>query len=143
MLLRQRWSETRLCRASGIVGLLCLTACPQKTAVWVETGSSARHVVFRISDRRGGTGSVSIGVVRVYECGGSSSGEGAMWVVGPRAGTANLQSITYGITPQGFASDQGPRPLTRGCYEVAVSGTGRTQFTVDANGAATEHAGTE
>lgn len=118
--------------------LLILTACPQRTAVWVDQGSTASHLVLRIADRRGGSGKVAIGVVRVYQCGGPSTGAGAAWVVGPQNGTANVQQIVYGETPPGFVSDQGPQPLKAGCYHVNVSGTGTTEFQVEANGTVTE-----
>jgi hypothetical protein len=117
-----------------------LTACPQRTAVWVENGSTANHLVLRIADKRGGSGEVAIGVIRVYECSGPATGAGAMWVVGPRNGTANVQQIVYGETPPGFVSDQAPQPLKPGCYRVDVSGTGKTEFQVDANGAVSERA---
>lgn len=133
----------RMRRAAAVAGLICLAACPQKTAVWVEPGSSASHLVLGIADSRGRRGPVAIGAIRVYECGGDDSGPGAMWVVGPRGGTADIRRIVYGTTPPGFVSDQGPRALTPGCYRVEISGTGSTEFTVDAKGAVTEHAATD
>lgn len=130
---RLRW------RALSVSLFAVLAACPQRTAVWVEDGSTANHLVLRIADRRGGSGAVAIGVVRVYECGWPATGGGAAWVVGPQNGTANVQQIVYGETPPGFVSDQGPHPLKPGCYRVDVSGTGKTEFQVEANGAINEH----
>ena len=129
---------TTLRRIAWLAGVIGLTACPQRTAVWIEQGSTASHVIFGIADTRHGSGRVSIGVVRVYGCEAPDGGQGAMWVVSPKNGTANVHQLVYGETPPGFVSDQGPRPLAPGCYRVAISGTGRTQFTIDATGAVTE-----
>ncbi len=123
----------------GLSAIVLLTACPQRTAVWIGDGSTASDVVFRIADKRDGNGDVAIGVVRVYACDGSDSGGGAMWVAGPQGGTVSIHQIVYGELPPNWESDQGPKALTPGCYRVASSGTGRTEFVVGADGTVTEH----
>lgn len=117
---------------------LASTGCPQRTAVWVREGSTASNLVLQFGTDRRKLGGADIGVIRVYECGGSSTGLGAMWVVGPQGGTAELRELTYGLTPPGFTSDQGPQPLEPKCYRVDVSGTGKTEFVVDSAGRVSE-----
>lgn len=66
-----------------------------------------------------------------------------MWVVGPRGGTAPWRTVTYGVTPPDGVSDEGPRPLTPGCYQAAISGNGRTVFDVAPDGRVTERVAAE
>ncbi len=113
-------------------------ACQQKTAVWVEQGSTVSQLVLRFGEKHGRPGGAQIGVVRVYGCDGASSGPGAFWAVGPHGGTADFTRLVYGETPPGFVSDEGPLPLTPGCYKVAISGTGTTEFEIDPDGKVTE-----
>jgi hypothetical protein len=115
-----------------------LAACPQRTAVWVEPGSTAAHLTIGVGKKRGQPGGADIGVVRVYRCDGAATGEGAMWAVGPSSGTGDVRQIVYGQTPAGFVSNQGPQPLTPGCYRIDVSGTGKTEFQVGNDGTVTE-----
>lgn len=117
---------------------LTLTACPQRTAVWVRDGSTADNLVFQFGTSRGEPGGAQIGVVRVYHCDGPATGPGAAWVVGPEGGTADVRELRYGQTPAGFTSDQGPSRLEAGCYRVDVSGTGKTEFVIDSTGRVTE-----
>jgi hypothetical protein len=130
--------RSRLLPRVALLLLAAVGGCPQRTAVWVEQGSTAQHVVFGVADKRGGTRAVAVGVLRVQQCGGPTTGSGAWWVVGPSAGTDSLRQIVYGQTPAGWVSEQGPRALTPGCYEVEVSGTGTTRFAVDSAGRVTE-----
>ena len=77
---------------------------------------------------------MDVGGVRVDRCDHEPVGDGAMWVVGPRAGTGPLHALAYGVAPPGWVSRQGPLPLVPGCYLVTTSGTGRTSFDVAADG---------
>lgn len=124
------------------VGLALATvicaACPQRTAVWVTHAPNAIGPVLHVSDVRGGTRPVEIGGVRVDPCGHEAAGDGAMWVVGPRVGTAATRELAYGVAPAGWESVQGPKPLTPGCYQVTISGTGRAIFDVHRDGAIAE-----
>ncbi len=116
-----------------------LAGCPQRSAVWIEQGSTATHLTLGLGKKRGTPGGADIGVIRVYRCDSPATGEGAMWVVGPSGGTNDVRRIVYGETPPGFVSNQGPHPLTPGCYRVDVSGTGKTEFQVEKDGIVTEH----
>ncbi len=136
--MRSRATSKWIHRGIAASFALFLTACPQKTAVWVEEGSTAGHLVLGIGSRRGHPGDADIGVVRVYRCDRTSDGPGASWLVGPMGRTEQIKRLVYGETPSGFSSEQGPEPLTPGCYKVATSGTGTTGFTVDSLGTVTE-----
>ena len=121
-----------------LIVVLTLTACPQRTAVWVKEGSTLDNLVFQFGTRRGVPGGAQIGVVRVYRCNGSATGPGAMWVVGPVGGTANVLELAYGEPPPDFSADQGPVDLQPGCYRIDVSGTGKAEFIIDTNGEVSE-----
>lgn len=117
---------------------LLLTACPQKTAVWVRSGSTPEELVFEFGTARGEKGLVDVGVVRVERCASSSPTSVAAWVVWPTSGTVAMSEIRYGAVPQGFAAQGPAQSLTTGCYSVVISGTGRTTFTVDSLGIISE-----
>src|SRR5687767_1485323 len=112
----------------GVLALVvALSACPHETAVWVEEGSTAERLAFQIAERRGGTRPIEISFLRVNLCDGPHTGEGAHWVTGPvGGGTARADRIVYAAQPVGWVSYDAPRPITPGCYRVAISGTGRT-----------------
>lgn len=120
--------------------LPALAGCPERTAVWVLPGSTGSHLEFGIASNRDGTSAVLIDVLRVNACDSAGYGfTGASWVLS-RASDVNPPPtrVTYGQTPLGFRSEQGPRPLAVGCYDVAVSGTGRERFQVRTDGAVVE-----
>jgi hypothetical protein len=130
---------SRTARAVAIsCGFVLTSGSPQRSAVWVESGSTVTHLIFGLGKDRAHPGSADIGVVRVYRCDGSSTGDGAMWVLESNGATKRVERIVYGDSPAGFVSDQGPRPLSPGCYLVDVSGSGQTQFEVGVNGAISE-----
>ena len=134
------WGQSRAFARSAMLacGALVVLGCPQRTAVWLADGSTARRLVFRLSDERDGSRAVAVGGVRVDRCDREPTGEGAEWLVGPRNGTEPTRELTYGVAPPGWETDQGPRPLTPGCYQVTTSGTGRATFDVAPDGRATE-----
>ena len=136
--MRRSLSYHRLLAVATFSCVLVLCGCPQRTAVWVEAGSTANHLVLKIGKSRGVIGGVAVGVVRVDRCANPTTGAGAMWVVGPQHGTADMDSLVYGVAPDGFVSDQGPQSLTPGCYRVSISGTGRVSFAIDSIGHVTE-----
>jgi len=117
-----------------------LTACPQKTAIWISSETRPNQLVFGVGQERGRPGGVSIGVIRVDRCGGKDfpSYKDAMWVLGVTAKTMDLRRLVYGDSPTGFEASHGPLPLTEGCYEASLSGTGSLRFDVDSQGMARE-----
>jgi hypothetical protein len=133
-------SQKALATVSLILASVAAGACRQKTAIWIEHGSTAAHLVFGISKTPYGNESIAMGVLRVERCSPTSKGYGEpMWVVGPRAGTADIRRIVYGQTPPDFVSDVGPRPLGPGCYRALISGTGEAEFVVGEDSSVVEH----
>lgn len=127
-----------LYRGALAVFLLLATACPQRTAIWVEPESNAAHLVFGIANRRGGTRLVSIGVLRVSPCAAGDDNQAAAWIIEPVEETQRLGRVVYGVPPGGFMSSLGPKRLGPGCYRVVISGTGHTTFTITDGGAVQE-----
>lgn len=125
--------------AAILIPAALLVACPQRTAIWIEPGSTINHLVFRMGAEYGQPGGAQFGAIRVYRCDAPDSGPGADWVVGPVGGTAPITALVYGEVPSGFISDQGPMPLRPGCYRVGGSGTGSTSFDIDSTGHVTEN----
>jgi len=106
-------------------------ACPQRTAVWVEPGSSQNHLVLRIADRVGGKGRIALAGLRVDRCGDSNVGTTGPWIIHGMGGTSDSTvQVVYGEVPAGFEETHPAEPLASGCYEVTISGNGRTRFDV-------------
>jgi hypothetical protein len=89
----------------------------------VEPTPTPGVVVFAMNDR-----TLMYGLT-VMTCRGR-----AMWTISNERLGRPPSRITYGITPDGFVSRLGPRPLTRGCYEVVVSGPSKKRFNIERDG---------
>jgi hypothetical protein len=131
----------------GILLGLGVLGCPQRTAVWIVAPARADDLRFRIADKRGGRGRVSLGVFRVDRCGEPDYYRvGPMWGAGVGAASevpdSGIREIRYGDMPQGFEPliNQGDTALTLtpGCYTADIDGTGFTRFEVDTLGWVTE-----
>jgi hypothetical protein len=130
-------SCTRSSRNIQLWVALCLSAfgcTPQANALWIETGSTADHLVFGIAQTRGGDPVHQFGVLRVYECDGPQIGNGAMWVLFQERQGPAVRQVAYGETPPGYRSGQGPRPLVPGCYQAIATTGGMVEFTVTRDG---------
>ena len=57
-----------------------------------------------------------------------------MWTISNAKLGGAPSRIAYGVTPPGFVTRTGPRPLEPGCYEVVVSGPSRTRFHIGNDG---------
>lgn len=129
-------------RTTFVAALLivaAVTACPEKSSIWVIPGSTVERLEFGVGKSRNDSGGFWTSVVRVYRCDGPSAGPGADWVV--HADTTKfprLKRVIYGEVPPGWATGEGPAPLTPGCYRAAISGTGKTEFHVQPDGGITE-----
>jgi hypothetical protein len=126
-------------KLGAVLSIVLLAGCPKKTAVWVKDGSTSSRIAFGVSDTRQGTDPVLIGIFRVDSCGqpNDSSSE-AEWLLISTDDAKPLSEVIYGQAPTGYTTAEGPTSLSRGCYRVTTSGTGRTMFQVDADGAVRE-----
>jgi hypothetical protein len=123
-------------RVASLVLLLALAGCPQRTAVWIEPGSTASHLTFRVANRPGGSGHVAVAGLRVDPCAAAPDyrSPGA-WVISGMMGTSDsTHRVTYGIVPAGFEEAHPADSLVPGCYRVTISGTGRAWFIVSEDG---------
>lgn len=114
-----------------------LSACPQRTAVWVLEGSTSSHLEFVVGRRTGHEETVRFYSLRVERCGENSSGKLSMWMIGePSSGRPDYPSrVQYGVTPAGFAEQVPAHSLTEGCYTVRLGGAGVAQFEITKEGA--------
>ncbi len=89
------------------MGVISLVACPERTAVWIEPGATANHLVFRVGARRGSSTPIEIGVLRVDRCGddGSAATSTGFWVID---GTGPVSQVTYAEVPSGFTEVRTP-----------------------------------
>lgn len=116
---------------SGVMAWLITTGCTsQANELWIADGSTADRLVFGLGKTREGEPVDQFGVLRVYECGGSPVGEGAMWVLSQAQTGPAVQRVIYGETPSGYVSGQGPRALSPGCYQATATTGGIVEFHV-------------
>ncbi len=81
---------------------------------------------------------VPISLLRVDRCNSpeevrnSAAGGEAMWmIVAAEDSTGEFETIQYGQVPPGYQETHRARPLTAGCYEVAVSAVAVARFILD------------
>src|SRR5215208_3723673 len=106
-------------RSYATIFLLLLMGCPMQSAVWIEKGSSANHLVFGVSNKRLGKRAIAIGVLRVNACSQPGSGGFPSWIIAGSGGPTTVSRVTYGQAPRGFQTTAGPDSLAAGCYQVS------------------------
>lgn len=110
--------------------LIALAACPQKTAVWIADGSTARELTLVFGEKEGRERRMS-SFVRVDRC-GPWDRDSAMWMV-----SVDTSRVTYGVPGPGTHQEAEARPLRPGCYYAHMSGTGSVAFRIDSLGGVT------
>ena len=111
-------------RAIAAIALLS-AACASDTSQGVSVAPAPAPAVasFVLADR-----SLVYGLT-VATCSGRT-----MWTISNQKLGQPPDTISYGVTPPGFATRTGPLPLSPGCYEVTVSGPAHTRFEIGADG---------
>ena len=103
--------------------------------MWLEPGSTAKHLVFRIGRTVNHPGGVAVGVFRVDPC-EFLDGSQPAWVAIDNTGDDKTDRIEYGILPSGFSERRRAASLRPGCYKARVSGSpGHVVFEVLRSGA--------
>jgi hypothetical protein len=111
------------CALAAVTLLPAACASDGMQIVSVQPAPAPATVTFVLADR-----SLIYGL-SVLTCAGR-----VMWTLSNERNGGAPVSITYGVTPDGFASRVGPKPLTPDCYDVIVSGPSRTRFRIGADG---------
>lgn len=134
-----RWAKCR--RAVAIAGCVMLVGCPEKSAIWIEPGSTADHLVFGVGRSRHGPPPKNLHGISVVPCGKESQlPSSAVWTLARSADSAVPRRITYGEAPPGFVSRRQAEALRPGCYRAEDSGSGQIEFTVNSDGTVIERA---
>jgi len=112
-------------RHALVGGTLLCAACATDVSqiVSVEPAPAPSAVAFALEDL-----SLVYGLT-VMTCRGR-----VMWTISNERNGGTPPVIAYGVTPDGFATRVGPKPLTPGCYEVVVSGPSKTRFQIGDDG---------
>jgi len=129
-------SAIAFARSAALTALVAIGACAGRNAVWIEEGSTAQRLVFRLAaDRETGASPELFYGLSVVTC---RDGR-VMWNFGVTSGDAPIPvAVTYGTPVPGFPTRSGPEPLTPGCYQVTISGPASTRFRVGADGSVVE-----
>jgi hypothetical protein len=118
-----RRRTARWLTAFAVVALLPVACAGDAHLVSVEPAPTPGAVAFAVADR-----SLVYGLT-VMTCRGR-----VMWTISNAQNVQSPARIIYGVTPNGFASSAGPKPLTPGCYKVVVSGPSTARFNIGADG---------
>lgn len=119
-----------------VLAMVCLTACPQRTAIWLAPGSTRDSLRFLISDRRGGEKVIRPAILRFEPCHASNL---PVWVIWDSLGASTpVREIVYGTRPPHFGENEPAKPLAAGCYRVGITGTGWVEFKITESGDAVE-----
>lgn|SRR5690348_8138423 len=112
-----------------------LTACPHKTAVWTLQGSTADHLVFGVGEEVGKEKVLkSFPGLRVGVCDSTGAAGKDVWLIDANDNSSPSPTrVTYGEAPPGYHSKLAAEPLTPGCYQVEIQGTGFARFDVYAD----------
>lgn len=122
--------------AIGLPCTLLLSACPERSAVWVETGSTAGHLVIGIGTTPHGPPPANLYGLTVVRCGEENRlPASAVWTIARAKESPVPGRVLYGSTPPGFETRVPAQAITPGCYRIQDSGSGRTIFDVATNGA--------
>jgi hypothetical protein len=130
------------------MGALALTACPRQGAVWIEGQAAPGRPVFGVGRTLRGP-ATWLGYFIVAPCDSFDGSAGtARWQLVQNGEPRAISRLTYGQVPDGYVatralSTERPRtavadPLGPGCYVAVMSGSGRVEFTVAADGSVLE-----
>jgi hypothetical protein len=113
----------RFRHAVVVITLLAAGCAGDAGLVSVEASPTPGAVTFALADR-----SLVYGLT-VMTCDGR-----VMWTISNEQNVQSPTRFTYGVTPKGFVSRSGPKPLTPACYDVIVSGPSKARFHIGADG---------
>jgi hypothetical protein len=124
--------------ALGIgIATLAISACPEKTAIWIAGSQRVAQLQFAVGRSVGREAPVRFYGMRVEDCtpprGDRSS---PYWAFGEdTTGMPEYPSrIDYGRVPPGFRETVPPHALPAGCYVARIGGNGAVFFDVDSLG---------
>jgi len=132
MITAKRWLIWPVC--------VVLLACPQKTAVWLDSEATVDRAVFVLGREQGRPIAIELGLMRVDQCdalidGAYPSADNAEWFLEAMAADVLIERLTYGSVPEGFREASPARNLELGgCYEVTITGSGTLRFQVAEDG---------
>lgn len=130
-------------RALKILVLTALVAgaasCAEDVSVWVEPGSTAEDLVFRVSTHRHGDEPAALGGLLVTPCRPRAADSARAWAIGRNVeATSSITEIRYGTVPPGYTETSPPKPLRPGCYAVSYAAKEATYFLVTDDGRVVE-----
>src|SRR5690606_26487043 len=108
----------------------------EDVSIWVEPGSTAENLVFRVSTERGGETPAAPSFVLITRCGAPLADSTRIWDIGRNIETTDyITEIRYGTVPPGYTETTAPKPLEPGCYLVTYATPGQgTYFVVTEDG---------
>jgi hypothetical protein len=126
----------RMAGCAIVASSLLLIACPQRSAVWVESGSTAQHFVIGVGSRAHGPPPANLYGLTVVRCGDENKLPGSAVLTIARVSEGSVPGrVIFGIAPPGFETRVQPQALLPGCYRVQDSGSGRMEIAVATDGA--------
>lgn len=120
-----------------------LAGCPRVTAIWIEEGSTAEKLVFRVAEARESEDPIWIHLLDVVRFDPASTSYETVWgFVYESLAAPEVTRLEFGVLPNGAQLLRGvPEEvpvLVPGCYKVYTGGTGRTTFFIEEDGGVRE-----
>lgn len=113
--------------------------CAEDVSIWVEPGSTAEHLVFRVSTDPHGDKPAAPDGLLVTPCRPQSADSATVWAIGRNVeATSSITEIRYGTVPPGYTETSPPKPLRPGCYAVSYAAKEATYFLVTDDGRVVE-----
>ena len=120
---------------------LFILGCQGRASIWILQNSNTSHLGFGVGTRRYLGAPVELRSLRVASCNSNLKAENIFWsmhrITSPEH-QEKFRTVVYGQTPDGFKTEYGPRPLSRGCYDAVIHTTygqvGGVRFAVDSIG---------
>ena len=126
-------------RCAIVLAICLVSACPQRTEIWVAPGSKRVGLTFALGVDKGRRKTVALGMFAVSRCTLAEDDSGSvLWRILADDRARMVDSIAYGKAPNGFRATVAPSPLAEGCYIAQTSGTGRMRFRVASDGNVTD-----
>ena len=122
-------------RLLSVAALACVTAaCGPTWEIQLEETAVGSAPTFTLS-RRGSADAARISAFRVDACDARGSPPiDTNWLTVAPSPRQPVTRITYGVSPEGWRTAQGPHPLLPGCYRAAIASAPPLEFDVLADG---------
>lgn len=114
-----------------------LGGCPEKTALWIQPGSTSEHLVFRVSSERGAETPLALALMRIDRYDRVRGEYDLFWGFDATMQRIEVSEVEFGVLPDNTEPLEGAADeamLLDGCYLAFINGIGQVVFFVTQGG---------